>query len=336
MDAQRRQTNKKLAAAVKAAGTSVTGRVFGAGPVIAGMVIGEVRQVSRFPGRDHFAAGNGTAPAEVSSGNRKICRLSRKGNRRLNFAIHMTAITQIRHQHSDGRAYYQKKIAEGKTHKEAPRSLKRRVSDAIYAALVAGARQAAAVSGAREGNRGTTLSPGRPALTPGTGSSDKPLPGLPPPHGQQPSPTAGAPATSRPPASSPPRAPRAGLPGTAEGGSSRTTSLRTTARKRSPRNPAKPLDNKGVSICSASLGADVTPSPRPNRYSAALCPLGLLMLPDACALPMRSPGPTDAVLDRAMSVRSVNFGQPLNTSVSAVGGRGGRPPASPAWWGSAG
>jgi len=86
-------------------------------------VIGDVRQVSRFPGRDHFAACNGTAPAEVSSGNRKICRLSRRGNRRVNHAIHMTAITQIRHKHSDGRAYYDKKLAEGKTHKEALRCL---------------------------------------------------------------------------------------------------------------------------------------------------------------------------------------------------------------------
>ena len=55
----------------------------------------------------------------------------------------MAAITQIRHTHSDGRAYYDKKIAEGKTHKEALRSLKRRISDAIYARLQADARQAA-------------------------------------------------------------------------------------------------------------------------------------------------------------------------------------------------
>ncbi len=61
-------------------------------------------------------------------------------------AIHMAAITQIRHKHSDGRAYYQRKIAEGKTHKEALRCLKRRISDAIYARLRADARQAAAAA----------------------------------------------------------------------------------------------------------------------------------------------------------------------------------------------
>jgi transposase len=141
LDAQRREARKKLAAEVKASGTSIT-KVFGAGPVIAATVIGDVVTVARFPSRDHFAAYNGTAPVEVSSGEKKIYRLSLRGNRRLNHAIHMAAITQIRHKHSDGRAYYERKIAEGKTHKEALRCLKRRISDAIYARLRSDARQA--------------------------------------------------------------------------------------------------------------------------------------------------------------------------------------------------
>jgi transposase len=143
-DVQLRETKKKLAVVVKAAGTTVTG-VFGVGPVVAATVIGDVTDVSRFPGRDHFAACNGTAPIEVSSGNRKIYRLSRRGNRRINHAVHMAAVTQIRHRHSDGRASYDRKLAEGKTPKEALRCLKRRISDAIYARLQADARRAAAV-----------------------------------------------------------------------------------------------------------------------------------------------------------------------------------------------
>src|SRR5487761_1072071 len=75
--------------------------------------------------------------------NRKVYRLSLRGNRRINHAIHMAAITQIRYPHSGGRAYYDKKAAEGKTHKEALRCLKRRISDAIYARLQADARRAA-------------------------------------------------------------------------------------------------------------------------------------------------------------------------------------------------
>jgi transposase len=152
LDVQLRQTRKKLAAAVRASSTTLT-EVFGVGPVIAGTIVGDVGDVARFPSRDHFAAYNGTAPVEVSSGNRKIHRLSLRGNRRINHAIHMAAITQLRHQHSQGRAYYDKKLAEGKTHKEALRSLKRKISDAIFARLQADARQATAKGpGGQPGN----------------------------------------------------------------------------------------------------------------------------------------------------------------------------------------
>jgi transposase len=122
--------------------------------VTAAAVIGDVRQVSRFASRDHFAAYNGTAPIEVSSGGQKACRLSRRGNRRLNHAIHMVAVTQIRHRHSPGRAYYEKKLAEGKTGKQALRALKRQISDAIFACLQADARRAAAAKspGGQPGN----------------------------------------------------------------------------------------------------------------------------------------------------------------------------------------
>jgi len=148
IDAQMAQTKKKLAAAVKASGSTLT-EVFGVGPVIAAITLAEVQDVSRFPGRDHFAAYDGTAPIEVSSGKRKVHRLSRRGNRRLNHAVHMAAITQIRHRHSEGRAYYDKKLAEGKTPKEALRALKRRISDALYRHLRADARRAAATAAAQ-------------------------------------------------------------------------------------------------------------------------------------------------------------------------------------------
>jgi transposase len=142
IDAQIREAKKKHTAAVRASATTLT-EVFGVGPIVAATVIGEVRDVSRFADRDHFAACNGTAPIEVSSGRRKIYRLSRRGNRRLHHVIHMAAVTQISHRHSPGRAYYQRKLTEGKTPKEALRSLKRRLSDVIFAQLQADARRAA-------------------------------------------------------------------------------------------------------------------------------------------------------------------------------------------------
>jgi transposase len=132
---QRRDARRRIAAAVAASKTTVT-ELFGVGPIVAATVIGEVGDVSRFPTRDHFAAYNGTAPIEASSGGRrKVFRLSRRGNRRLNHVIYMAAVTQIRFRHTDGRAYYDRKIAQGHTGKEAIRALKRRISDAIYTRL---------------------------------------------------------------------------------------------------------------------------------------------------------------------------------------------------------
>jgi transposase len=164
VDALLREAKKKLAVAVRASGTSLT-ETFGVGPVIAATVIGDVRDVSRFRGRDRFAAYNGTAPIEVSSGNRIIYRLSMRGNRRLNHAIHMAAVTQIRYKHSDGRAYYDKKIAEGKTGKEALRALKRQISDAIYQRLKADAARAAARSAQGPGGQ-----PGNDSVASAAGS----------------------------------------------------------------------------------------------------------------------------------------------------------------------
>ena len=162
VDARIRETRKKAGAAVRASGTSLTG-LFGVGPVVAAAVIGDVCHVSRVPSRDHFASYNGTAPIEVSSGGRKVYRLSRRGNRRLNHAIHMAAVTQIRYQHSPGRAYYDKKLADGKTRKEALRCLKRQISDAIFACLQADARRTAACAkspGGQPGNHSSSRAAG--------------------------------------------------------------------------------------------------------------------------------------------------------------------------------
>jgi transposase len=161
VDVRIRETRKKLAEAVRAAGACLTG-LFGVGPVIAAAVIGDVRTVSRFASRDRFASYDGTAPIEVSSGGRKVCRLSRRGNRRLNHAIHMAAVTQIRYRHTKGRACYDKKLAEGKTGKEALRALKRQISDAIFACLQEDARRAAAARspGGQPGNHSASRAAG--------------------------------------------------------------------------------------------------------------------------------------------------------------------------------
>jgi len=120
--------------AVAAADTTVTD-VYGVGPIVAAFLIGYTGDPLRFATADHYAAYNGTAPIEVSSGGKTRHRLSMRGNRTLNHAIHMAAVTQIRFD-TPGRVYYDRKIAEGKTKKEALRTLKRRISNAVYRQLV--------------------------------------------------------------------------------------------------------------------------------------------------------------------------------------------------------
>ena len=84
------------------------------GPVVAAFLIGYTGDITRFPTADRYAAYNGTAPIEASSAGKIRHRLNRRGNRKLNHAIHMAAVTQIRYP-SKGRVYYDRKLAEGTT-----------------------------------------------------------------------------------------------------------------------------------------------------------------------------------------------------------------------------
>ena len=104
--------------------------------MLAAKIIGHAGTARRFPTKAHFAPYTGTAPIEASSGEVVRHRLSRAGNRQLNHALHLVAIVQIRHD-TPGRAYYRRKLAEGKSGKEALRCLKRRLSDAVFRALCA-------------------------------------------------------------------------------------------------------------------------------------------------------------------------------------------------------
>ncbi len=137
LDQSLKASKKRIAVAVSASGTSLTD-IVGVGPVGAATIIGYTKNIARFPTRGHYATYNATAPIEVSSAGNTRHRLNLRGNRILNHAIHIAAVTQLRHD-TMGRVYYQKKIAEGKTPKEAIRALKRRISDAIYKSLIADA-----------------------------------------------------------------------------------------------------------------------------------------------------------------------------------------------------
>ena len=161
-----RDSRARIVAAVAASGTTVT-EIFGVGPIVACMLVGYSGDPLRFTTASRYAAYTGTAPVEFSSGGRITHRLSRRGNRRLNHALHIAAVTQIRHRHSEGRRYYERKLAEGHTPREAIRALKRRLSDVAWRHLVADARRSrcSMTSGPGQDTSGTTLSPAWPALT---------------------------------------------------------------------------------------------------------------------------------------------------------------------------
>ncbi len=133
-------SKKRFTAAVTASATSLCD-IYGVGPICAATIIGYVGEINRFATKAQFASYDGTAPVEASSGPKVRHRLNPRGNRTLNFAIHIAAVTQFRNP-SEGRIFYDRKIGEGKTHKEATRALKRRISDRVYKHLVADARAA--------------------------------------------------------------------------------------------------------------------------------------------------------------------------------------------------
>jgi transposase len=108
----------------------------GCGVIGAAAILGETAGAARFKSKDAFAHFNGTAPIPVWSSNKVRVRLNRGGNRTINSALHMIAVTQVRGD-GEGAAYYAKQLAAGKTVKEALRLLRRRISDRVFRALLA-------------------------------------------------------------------------------------------------------------------------------------------------------------------------------------------------------
>jgi transposase len=157
----------------------------GVGPVVAARILADVGDVARFADRNRFASWTGTAPLDASSGEQTRHRLSRAGNRRMNRALHIAATTQIRLD-TEGRAYYRRKLAAGKTRMEAMRCLKRRISDAVFRQLIADAQAADNGDAAQTANE-TGTGPGGHCgasqessavdLPPHIDTSDQPLPG---------------------------------------------------------------------------------------------------------------------------------------------------------------
>jgi transposase len=133
IDAETAELKRQIADLVAAADTTLTD-LHGIGPLVAARFIAEVVDVRRYPNRNAFAAANGTAPLPASSGRTVRHRFNPGGNRQLNRALYTIAITQIRSD-TEGRAYYERKRAAGKTRREALRCLKRKLSDIVFTTM---------------------------------------------------------------------------------------------------------------------------------------------------------------------------------------------------------
>lgn len=172
LDRQIEKLDVELAELVDDTPTSLR-ELYGVGIITTALILGEVGNVARFADKNHFASYNGTAPADRGSAGNPQPSVNSKGNRRINHAIHVVAVTQVRH-HPPAKALYARKISEGKTKREALRVVKRRVSDAVFRRLVLDAQQVEVGPG---GQTGATLQSSASGLSPEASSSDQPQPG---------------------------------------------------------------------------------------------------------------------------------------------------------------
>lgn len=180
--AEIRQLDRRIAkaasnieAAVDTSGSTLT-ELCGIGTLNAAKILARVGSVHRFRSAAAFASYTGTAPIAASSGDVTRHRLSRAGDRQLNCCLHTMAITQIARD-TPGRTYYRKKRAAGKSHREALRCLKRRLSDAVYRQLLRNATTR--VGAGPAGHMGATLASSAAGSHPFAGTSDQSLTGPP-------------------------------------------------------------------------------------------------------------------------------------------------------------
>ncbi|KAA1422092.1 IS110 family transposase [Nocardioides humilatus] len=169
---RKKAANKELVELVAASGSTLLD-LPGIGPSGAARLLVEVGDITRFPTRGHFASWNGTAPIDASSGDHVRHRLSRKGNRQINKTLHIMATVQLRRP-SEGRSYFDRKTAAGKSNIEAMRCLKRRLSDLVYKTMLDDLVTIKATGPG--GHRGNVSQSSATGSQPHTGSSDQSLP----------------------------------------------------------------------------------------------------------------------------------------------------------------
>jgi transposase len=176
IDKKTRGLDKELTKLVTARGSTLP-QLHGIGPSGAARLLADVGDIHRFASRDRFASWNGTAPLDASSGSQSRHRLSRAGNRRINRVLHIMAVVQLRNQ-TRGRAYYDARRAGGMPSMMAMRALKRRLSNIVFARMLADQKRREADPGGQSGTPANSSVAGPDPRTPALRTSHVPGPPL--------------------------------------------------------------------------------------------------------------------------------------------------------------
>jgi transposase len=176
IDKKTRALDKELTGLVTARGSTLMD-LHGIGPSGAARLLADAGDIYRFASRDRFASWNGTAPLDASSGRQTRHRLSRAGNRRINRVLHIMAVVQLRNQ-TKGRAYFDERRAGGMPSMMAMRALKRRLSNIVFACMLADQKRREASPGGQSGTPADSSVAGPDPRTPALRTSHVPGPPL--------------------------------------------------------------------------------------------------------------------------------------------------------------
>jgi transposase len=141
LKAEMDSVNEKIKELVEKSCYSCLTSIPGIDTVTAAKIISQVIDIGRFRSASKLAKFAGIAPREKSSGRKKKHEKSKYGKKFLRSTIFYMALFHIGRtrtgmdKNSISRAYYLKKISEGKTKKEAITCLSRRLVDLIFAVM---------------------------------------------------------------------------------------------------------------------------------------------------------------------------------------------------------
>ena len=125
------ETERRLRPFVKCAAPGLL-RLRGVATIVAAGLFGHAGSLRNCRDANAFAMRAGVAPVTFASGMSTAVRVNNLGDRQLNRCLHVIAMTQIRLPDHPGHVYYDRKRAEGKSHRAALRALKRQLATITY------------------------------------------------------------------------------------------------------------------------------------------------------------------------------------------------------------